>query len=192
MKILISGNSDRGLSAAIGLQMPEHAIEYASRKSGFDLCTRDGRDAFVELAVSADVVIVCAALHQFQQTVLLEAVSKRLRASGTAPHIIVVGSTTDRVKNGKPWLYNAEKKALRDFSNTLAIGGVWTDGLPKVSYISFGTLSNNQEKHPDRHCIDIDQAAGYVKWLIEQPRHVNINEISIDPMQGSMWHSDQE
>jgi len=73
---------------------------------------------------------------------------------------------------------------LRDFSNTLAIGGVWSDELPKVSYISFGTLSNNQEKHPDRKCMDIDEAAGYIKWLISQPKYVNINEISIDPMQG--------
>jgi NADP-dependent 3-hydroxy acid dehydrogenase YdfG len=131
-----------------------------------------------------DVVVVSAALWQFQQTVLLEHVSKANRAAGTAPHIIVIGSTTDRVKNGKAWLYNAEKKALRDFSNTLAIGGVWTEGLPKVSYISFGTLSNNQEKHPDRKCMDIDEAAGYIKWLINQPKYVNINEISIDPMQG--------
>jgi len=114
----------------------------------------------------------------------LEAVSKKCRDSGTSPHIIVIGSTTDRVKNGKPWLYNAEKKALRDFSNTLSLGGVWTPGLPKVTYISFGTLSNNQDKHPDRVCMDIDVAAEYIKWLIDQPKCVNINEISIDPIQG--------
>jgi len=182
MKILISGNNTYGLSAAIGELYPDQVM-FASRKNDYDLCTKAGRDEFAELATLHDVVIICAALYQFQQTVLLEAVSKRLRASSNAPHIIVIGSTTDRVKNGKPWLYNAEKKALRDFSNTLAIGGVWTDGLPKVSYISFGTLSNNQEKHPDRKCMDIDEAAGYIKWIIDQPKYVNINEISIDPMQ---------
>jgi NADP-dependent 3-hydroxy acid dehydrogenase YdfG len=101
---------------------------------------------------------------------------------------INIGSTTDRVKNGKPWLYNAEKKALRDYSNTLALGGVWSDELPKVTYISFGTLSNNQEKHPTRKCIDISVAAEYVKWIIDQPRHIAINEISIDPMQGKIWY----
>jgi NADP-dependent 3-hydroxy acid dehydrogenase YdfG len=31
--------------------------------------------------------------------------------------------------------------------------------------------------------MDIDEAAGYIKWLIDQPKYVNINEISIDPMQ---------
>jgi NADP-dependent 3-hydroxy acid dehydrogenase YdfG len=55
--------------------------------------------------------------------------------------------------------------------------------MPKVSYISFGTLTNNQHKHGDRTCLDIDQAAEYIKWLIDQPKHVNINEISIDPVQ---------
>ena len=182
-RILISGNPFDGLSAAVGRQYPS-TVEFASRSTGFDLCSADDRDRFASIAVEADVVIICAALWQFQQTVLLEAVSKKCRDSGTSPHIIVIGSTTDRVKNGKPWLYNAEKKALRDFSNTLSLGGVWTPGLPKVTYISFGTLSNNQDKHPDRVCMDIDVAAEYIKWLIDQPKCVNINEISIDPIQG--------
>ena len=184
MKILVSGNDQVGLSAAIGRLYPDE-VTFASRTTGCELTNDAGREAFCDMAVDADVVIICAALWRFQQTVLLEAVSKRLRDEMKAPHVIVIGSTTDRVKNGKPWLYNAEKKALRDFSNTLAIGGVWTEGFPKVSYISFGTLSNNQHKHIDRKCLDIDEAAGYIKWLISLPKHVNINEISIDPMQGT-------
>lgn len=183
MKILISGNDHFGLSAAIGKLYPG-IITFASRETDYDLCADSGRDAFSELSKHMDVVIVNAALYRFQQTVLLESVSKACRIMGTSPHIIVIGSTTDRVKNGKPWLYNAEKKALRDFSNTLAIGGVWTPGLPKVTYVSFGTLSNNEAKHPDRNCLDINEAAKYIEWLISQPKHVNINEISIDPMQG--------
>lgn len=189
MKILISGNRTYGLSAAIGRLYPGQ-VEFASRATGYDLTSHNGREAFAELSTSADVVVICAALWQFEQTVLLDSVSKACRKAGVAPHIIVVGSTTDRVKNGKAWLYNAEKKALRDYSNTLSLGGVWDSGLPKVSYISFGTLSNNQEKHPDRKCLDIDEAAGYIKWLIEQPKYVNINELSIDPMQGSGWYED--
>lgn len=182
MKILISGNSHEGLSAAIGKLYPDQ-VTFASRTTGYELTNDPGREAFCDLAVDTDVIIICAALWRFQQTVLLEAVSKRLRSEMKSPHVIVIGSTTDRVKNGKPWLYNAEKKALRDFSNTLSMGGVWTPGLPKVSYISFGTLSNNQHKHPDRKCLDIAEAAGYIKWLISLPKYVNVNEISIDPLQ---------
>jgi len=183
MRVLISGNEYKGLSAAIGLQLEHLEMTYASRSTGYELTSSDAQERFAQLALEHDVIIICAALWKFQQTVLLECVSKTCRQAGHDPYIIVIGSTTDRVKNGKPWLYNAEKKALRDYSNTLSIGGVWTPGLPKVSYISFGTLSNNAEKHPDRTCMDIDQAASYVKWLIEQPAHININEISIDPVQ---------
>jgi NADP-dependent 3-hydroxy acid dehydrogenase YdfG len=51
-------------------------------------------------------------------------------------------------------------------------------------------MSNNQHKHPDRKCLDIDQAAEYIKWICEQPKNININEISIDPMQDQRWHND--
>ena len=91
-------------------------------------------------------------------------------------------STTDRVKKGCAWLYNAEKKALRDYCNTLGMNGVW-GSAPKITLISFGSLSNVQSKHPDRKCLDIAQAALYIKWLIEQPANICINEISIDPLQ---------
>ena len=31
--------------------------------------------------------------------------------------------------------------------------------------------------------MNIDHAAEYIKWVIEQPKSVAINEISIDPVQ---------
>ena len=186
-KILISGNCFQGLAQALHKIYPD--ATFCSRLNDYELTNKKGREDFAQLSVLFDVIIVNAALWQFQQTVLLDAVYKALVEAKKQAHIVVIGSTTDRVKNGKAWLYNAEKKALRDYSNTLAIGGVWGD-KPKVSYISFGTLSNNQHKHPDRRCMDIDQAAGYIKWLIDQPQHVNINEISIDPMQDTMWYEE--
>ena len=188
MKILVSGNPTVGLAQALHKIYPD--ATFCSRQNGYELTNKQGRQEFAQLAVLYDVIIVNAALWQFQQTVLLDTVYKALVEAKKQAHIVVIGSTTDRVKNGKAWLYNAEKKALRDYSNTLAIGGVWGD-KSKVSYISFGTLSNNQHKHPDRRCMNIDQAAGYIKWLIDQPKYVNINEISIDPMQDSMWYKDE-
>jgi NADP-dependent 3-hydroxy acid dehydrogenase YdfG len=95
------------------------------------------------------------------------------------PYIICIGSTTDRVKKGGAWLYNAEKKALRDYCNTLGINGVW-GAAPKITLISLGSLSNVQHKHPDRTCMPISTAANYIKWLIAQPKDICINEISID------------
>lgn len=185
--MLISGNINFGIAKELYKLYPD--ATFMSRNTGHDLVERNGREAFAIEALNHDVVIINAALWQFQQTVLLDAVYKSCKDAKHYPHIIVIGSTTDRVKNGKAWLYNAEKKALRDYSNTLAIGGVWGES-PKVSYISFGTLSNNQHKHQDRVCLDIHKAAEYIKWLIDQPKHININEISIDPMQHKKWQKE--
>lgn len=183
--MIISGNIDFGIANALHKLYPE--AQFCSRKNNFDLCKKDDQDKFADLSLNHDIIIICSALWKFNQTVLLDSVYKKCLEYNHSPHIICIGSTTDRVKNGKPWLYNAEKKALRDYCNTLALGGVWSNN-PKVSYISFGTLSNNQEKHPDRKTLDIDEAAGYIKWLIDQPKYVNINEISIDPMQDERWY----
>jgi len=96
--------------------------------------------------------------------------------------IICIGSTTDRVMKATDWLYNAEKKALRDYANSLSLTGVWAKN-PRVTLISFGSLSNVQEKHPDRKTIPIQGAASYIKWILEQPAEFHINEISVDPLQ---------
>ena len=39
------------------------------------------------------------------------------------------------------------------------------------------------EKHPDRNKISLSEVAGYIKWLIDQPVHLHIHEIAIDPVQ---------
>lgn len=180
MNILITGNRYIGLAAALYNLYPD--ATFVSRQTGFDLTTQDGIKKLLGLINNFDIIINSSALWKFQQTVLLDQIYKKCVELNHRPHIINLGSTTDRVKNGKVWLYNAEKKALRDYSNTLGITGVWNNG-PKISYISFGTLSNNQDKHVDRKCINIDLAASYIKWLIDQPKEICINEISIDPIQ---------
>ena len=49
------------------------------------------------MSVDYDVVILNSALWKFNQTLLLEAVYKKLKAKGKQTLIICVGSTTDRV-----------------------------------------------------------------------------------------------
>lgn len=184
--MLISGNPEQGVAQALWKLYPDAV--FMSRSSGHDLVEKSGREAFAKEALNHDVIIVNCALWQFQQTVLLDAVYKSLKNTKKLAHIVVIGSTTDRVKNGKAWLYNAEKKALRDYSNTLGLTGIWASG-PKISYISLGTLDNNQAKHPDRKTMDINLAAEYIKWIVDQPKHLNINELSIDPMQSENWYA---
>ena len=178
--MIISGNKKSGLAASLYSLYPDAV--FCSRETGYELTDTADMKRFAKLSTEHDVIILNSALWRFHQTVLLDLVYKELRTAKSEAHLVCIGSTTDRVKKGGSWLYNAEKKALRDYANSLALLGVWNSG-PKVSYISFGTLSNNQDKHPDRKCLDIDSAAQYIKWLIDQPKYVTINEISIDPMQ---------
>ena len=180
MKILVAGNKNYGLAAELLKLYPD--AFFASRTSGFDLTANDDQKRLADLVLEYDVFINCSALWKFNQTVLLDAVYKKCTENNHRPYIICIGSTTDRVKKGGAWLYNAEKKALRDYCNTLGMNGVW-GSAPKITLISFGSLSNVQSKHPDRKCMDIDRAASYIKWLIEQPKDICINEISIDPLQ---------
>jgi short-subunit dehydrogenase len=183
--MIISGNRNKDLAHALSKIYPDAV--FCSRETGYELTNSKDRDRFAQEAINHDVIILCSALWQFEQTVLLDAVHKACLKQEKQAHIVCVGSTTDRTSKGTTWLYNAEKKALRDYCNSLALVGVWHSG-PKVSYISFGTLSNNQHKHPERKCINMDEAAQYIKWLIDQPKYVNINEISIDPMQTDYWN----
>lgn len=180
MNILITGNTNFGLAASLYKIYPE--AMFVSRKNGYDLSTREGQEKLSKLVLDYEIFINCSALHKFNQTTLLDTVYKSCLQNKHKPYILCIGSTTDRVKKGGAWLYNAEKKALRDYCNTLGMNGVWNDG-PKITLISLGSLSNVKHKHPDRTCMDIDQAAEYIKWVIEQPNDICINEISIDPLQ---------
>ena len=183
MKILISGNSAYGLAEALNTELTGHELTFVSRTTHkLDLTKAENQQVFADMSVNYDIVIINSALWKFNQTLLLEAVYKKLKTENKQTLIICIGSTTDRVMKATDWLYNAEKKALRDYANSLGMTGVWANN-PKVTLISFGTLSNNQTKHPDRKTMSTKQAADYIKWIIEQPEGVHINELSVDPLQ---------
>ena len=180
MKILVTGNPNYGVAESICKIYPE--AKFKSKTGEFDLTLVEKQDELSNIALDYDVLIICGYIRNYVPNILLQKVYDNCKNNSHKIHIIVIGSTVDRVKDGRVWKYAEEKKALRDLCNTLAMHGVWKAG-PKVSYISFGTLSNNKDKHPDRNCMDINKAGEYIKWVIDQPQDININEISIDPMQ---------
>ena len=132
MKILISGNPNFGLACGLKTMLSEHELTFASRTNGYDLAESKAQEKFADEAQNYQIVILCSALYKFNQTVLLDRVYRSCVQARSKPYIICIGSTTDRVKKGGAWLYNAEKKALRDYCNTLGISGVWSGG-PKIS-----------------------------------------------------------
>lgn len=180
MKMLVAGNPTYGVAAEIYKLYPD--AEFRSRTTDYDLGTTHGHEKFANESINFDVIILCSALHKFNQTILLHNVYNKLVEKNLRSRVICLGSTVDKTNTGKIWLYSAEKKALNDYCNTLNIHGVWNKG-PRVTLFSFGSLSNVQHKHPGRKCIDINKIALYVKWIIEQPEELCINELSIDPLQ---------
>ena len=181
-KIFITGNPNTGLAKGLASVFPN--ADFVSRTQGCDLETRANMEAVAKKAIEYDVFINNSALWHFRQTLLLELVWKLAETAGKSLHIVCIGSTTDRATKGSSWIYQQEKKALRSYCNQLALQSVWSEkNVPRVNLISFGTLDNNEDKHPGRKCMSIHDAASYVKWIVEAPSNVNINEISIDRIQ---------
>ena len=185
MRVVITGNRHTGLSGALAGIWPDAG--FYSRSSGCDLTTDAGRQQLCDAVLSCDVFINCSALWRFNQTLVLEQVYKACVQNRHDVLIVCIGSTTDRATKGSDWLYQQEKKALRSYANSLNLQSTWQGG-PQVTLISLGSLSNVQHKHPDRICMDVNDAARYIKWIVDQPRSLVINEISIDPRQRVHWH----
>lgn len=180
MKLLITGNPDKGLAKSLCNIWPD--ARFVSRSTGWDLNDDARLSDLAKLALEFDVFINNSALWRYRQSLLVHDVYAEAKRVDHPLRIVCIGSTTDRTRKASDWLYQQEKIALRNMCNSLGLLSVWAGG-PKVSMISFGTLSNNQHKHPDRNCMAMDEAAQYVKWMIDQPLHLSINELSIDPVQ---------
>jgi NADP-dependent 3-hydroxy acid dehydrogenase YdfG len=188
MRVLITGNRHKDLCSYVVplLESEGHACTCVSRSTGFDFEKDDGAiSKVVKLAADHDVFINMYANFFFQASVLTQKVFSSWNESGHGQRrIITVGSTTDRVRRGKTNLYHYEKLALRELSSGLAIAGVW-ENAPKVTHISLGTLANRAANNPGRRCLPMETAAKYFLWILQQPAGVHINEISVDPIQGS-------
>jgi short-subunit dehydrogenase len=187
MKILITGNKDKDLCAEIVplLERDGHECLCVSRETGYDFKDDSGHviHEILKLAQDVDVFINLYANYFFNATILAHKLYNQwLEKAYSERRIINIGSTTDRVKKGKNNLYHYEKLALRDWSSGFALMGVWNQG-PKVTHISFGTMENRAKDNPGRKCLNMKKAAEYVQWVLNQPKELSINELSVDPVQ---------
>jgi NADP-dependent 3-hydroxy acid dehydrogenase YdfG len=185
MKILITGKRGYGVASALYEHYPD-ATFIGRNESGHDLCEREVQTDVAEIALDHDVFINCSALWRFNQTLLLQAVFKRCHEERHAIHIINIGSTVERVTKGRVSNYAHDKEALKNQSHEYSLSSVWNPNMiTRSTYISFGTMPtpNAIEQHPDRKKISLSEVAGYIKWVIDQPAHLHIHEISIDPRQ---------
>lgn len=183
--IICTGNPEFGVAKAIAERWP--GTEFVSRTDwGYDLTQDSYKQKLAEKVLKYDVFINCSALWQYHQTMLLDVVYKHAAKNLKRLHIVSLGSTTDRTTKGSDWHYQQEKKALKSTSNALGLKSIWTGG-PKVSYVTFGTLENNAHKHPGRSIMTLNEAVDCIEYVLNAPEHLNINELSVDPLQHTEW-----
>ena len=103
-------------------------------------------------------------------------------------HIINIGSTADTGVKGRTWRYPTEKKALKAYNRDLTYMTMGGSNI-KTTLISPGSLTTPAiiKKHPDRKLIDVEYIAELVVWIINQPEYINVNELSIDPIQDGIY-----
>ena len=194
-KILITGSRNYGLCEAIcnlfdtinqGYVDTEIEYETASRSNGYQLDTNEGQKKLAEHYINGnfDIFINNSAIWKFQQVMIVESVFNAMEEADRKGHIINIGSTADTGVKGRTWRYPTEKKALKAYNRDLTYKAMGGSNI-KTTLISPGSLTTPSvmKKHPDRKLIDVEYIAELVVWAINQPEYINVNELSIDPIQ---------
>jgi len=188
-KILITGSRKYGLCEAMCNlfdTMPDIEYETASRSNGYHLDTSEGQRKLAEYYIKGnfDIFINNSAIWKFQQVMIVECVFNAMEEADRKGHIINIGSTADTGVKGRTWRYPTEKKALKAYNRDLTYKAMGGSNI-KTTLISPGSLTTTSvmKKHPDRKLIDVEYIAELVVWTINQPEYINVNELSIDPIQ---------
>jgi len=188
-KILITGSRNYGLCEAICNlfdTLPNIEYETASRSNGFNLDNSDGYSKLANYYIDGDfdIFINNSAIWKFHQVMIVESVFNAIEEADRKGQIINIGSTADTGVKGRTWRYPTEKKALKAYNRDLTYMAMGGSNI-KTTLISPGSLTTSSvmKKHPDRKLIDVEYIAELVVWTINQPEYINVNELSIDPIQ---------
>ena len=187
-KILITGNRNYGLCQAVCDMFDANDYEYecASRETGWSLDTNEEQLRLANHFVDNDfnVFINNSAMWKFHQVMIAENMYNRTKYAVIHAQFNYMGSTADTGVKGRTWRYPTEKKALRDYNRDLTYMTMGGSNI-KTTLLSPGSLTTPSvmKKHPDRQLIDVEYIAEVILWLLSQPEYVNINEISLDPVQ---------
>ena len=198
-KILITGSRKYGLCEAIcnlfdtinqGYVDTEIKYETASRSNGYNLETTKGQNKLAKYYIEEDfdIFINNSAIWKFHQVMIAECVFNAMKEVDRKGHIINIGSTADTGVKGRTWRYPTEKKALKAYNRDLTYMAMGGSNI-KTTLISPGSLTTSSvmKKHPDRKLIDVEYIAELVVWTINQPEYINVNELSIDPIQHGIY-----
>tara|TARA_A200000159_G_scaffold59319_1_gene54886 strand:+ start:357 stop:953 length:597 start_codon:yes stop_codon:yes gene_type:complete len=191
--VLITGNRDYGLCKSIcNLFDTVDDISYTtvSRSNGWNLDVGPEQKRLADYFVDNkfDIFINNSAIWKFHQIMIAEQVYAKCVEEKHSAHFIHMGSTADTGVKGRTWRYPTEKKALRDYNRDLTYMTMGGSNI-KTTCLSPGSLTTPSvmKKHPDRKFLDTEYVADLILWLINQPDYVNINEISVDPIQAGIY-----
>lgn len=186
MKVLITGNRTKDLTKYVAklLEDNSYEVDTVSRSNSWDLGNTEVIPDFINLLDKYDIFVNMFANWRFNASLLTYYIFQDWQKKKYGDRrIITIGSTTDRVKRAKTNLYHYEKLALRELSNGLAMSGVWDKDSPLVTHISFGTMDNRADQNPGRKTLDMQKISEYILWVLQQPKEMHVNELSVDPVQ---------
>tara|TARA_B100000989_G_scaffold289427_1_gene261252 strand:+ start:264 stop:827 length:564 start_codon:yes stop_codon:yes gene_type:complete len=186
MKVLITGNRNKDLTKYLVdlFEKNSYRVDTVSRENGWDLANTEIIPKFVNLLDNYNIFVNMFANWRFNASLLTYYVFKDWEKKKYGDRrIITIGSTTDRVRRPKTNLYHYEKLALREMSNGLSMAGVWDKDSPLLTHVSFGTMDNRAEQNPGRKTLNMEKISEYILWVLQQPKEIHINELSIDPVQ---------
>ena len=185
MKIMMAGDETYGLARAIKERWTDTLS--CSRKTGYDLTDPQVWSRVAEESLNYEVFINCSALWRFNQSLLVAKVWELWDSKKKSGQMIHIGSTADTGVRPGAWLYPVEKAALKSLNRNLSYSAIG-NGRIRSTLLSTGYISTPkvEEKHPDKLKLDPYYIVDIIDWVIKQPKTVNINEISLDPIQAKL------
>jgi NADP-dependent 3-hydroxy acid dehydrogenase YdfG len=178
----MAGDEQYGLGRALKARWPE--LRACSRKTGYDLSDPQTWNRVAEESLDYEVFLNCSSLWRFHQSLLAAKVWEIWDGKKKSGRMIHIGSTADTGVRAGAWMYPVEKSALKTLNRNLSYAAIG-EGRILSTLISPGYLRTPkvEEKHPDRMKLDPEYIADVVEWVLKQPPEVQINEISLDPVQ---------
>jgi hypothetical protein len=184
--IIVSGNKNYGLGKHLYKKFPDASF-YSRSCGGYHLTNHDQQTGFINKSLSYHTYISCSSLPDFHQLILVQRLWELWVECKKPGHIIVIGSTSELRSMSK---YATEKRALKDWCmnfNRISVGNeplvVKKSNGVKISHLSPGLLDTENNKKTESNKIDLDYFVDTIKWVMDQPEEIVINNLSVYPVQ---------
>ena len=176
MKIAITGHS-KGIGHALYSKLADnHTVQGYSRSNGYDISTK--QSIIIRSAKDCDVFINNA-YSGFAQLEILKGIYNEWRQMSDKTIVNVISRTKYyKVGQTQDDEYCAHKKALDDLCHTLLFR---RSKKCRIININPGYVRTDMVSHvpEDTPMLTAEEVADCIAWAIEQPKHIEIAELSM-------------